>query len=69
MISEQIERWVAPSSSVAPWPTGDGLAFARIWYALFFDQIALAGEKNLAMSAEDWRRALEVLADAMVRQD
>ena len=44
-----------------------GIAFARIWYALFFGQIALEGEKNLAISPEDWLDALHVIADSMVR--
>ena len=31
-----------------------GVAFARIWYALFFGQIALEGEHALSIDAEDW---------------
>jgi len=46
-----------------------GVAFARIWYALFFGQIALEGEKNLAITTEDWLKALHVIALSMVRQD
>ncbi len=69
-IGELIERWVEPLVQRGLLADGvTGFAFARIWYALFFGQIALEGEKNLAVSAEDWLRALEVLADAMVRQD
>lgn len=46
-----------------------GVAFARIWYALFFGQIALEGEKNLAITTEDWLRALHVIAYSMVRSE
>jgi len=46
-----------------------GVAFARIWYALFFGQIALEGEKNLAITTEDWLQALHVIAYSMVRPD
>jgi AcrR family transcriptional regulator len=46
-----------------------GVAFARIWYALFFGQIAVEGEHALAIDSEDWLRALHVIADSMVRSD
>jgi AcrR family transcriptional regulator len=46
-----------------------GVAFARIWYALFFGQIAVEGEHALAIDAKDWLRALHVIADSMVRSD
>jgi AcrR family transcriptional regulator len=46
-----------------------GVAFARIWYALFFGQIALEGEQNLAISSDAWLRALHVIANSMVRSD
>jgi AcrR family transcriptional regulator len=44
-----------------------GVAFARIWYALFFGQIALEGEHALSIDPDDWLRALEVLADSAIR--
>ena len=46
-----------------------GIAFARIWYALFFGQIAVDGEKNLALSSSEWLQALHVIANSMVRAD
>ena len=42
------------------------VAFARIWYALFFGQIALEGEHSLSIDAEAWLTALHVLANAVV---
>jgi AcrR family transcriptional regulator len=44
-----------------------GVAFARIWYALFFGQIALEGEHALSIDPESWLMALNVLANAVVR--
>ncbi len=44
-----------------------GVAFARIWYALFFGQISLEGEHDLSIGTEDWLRALKVLAESMIR--
>ena len=44
-----------------------GVAFARIWYALFFGQISLEGEHDLSISSEDWLRSLNVLAESMIR--
>ena len=44
-----------------------GPAFARIWYALFFGQIALEGEHALSIDDDDWLRALYLLADAAIR--
>lgn len=44
-----------------------GVAFARIWYALFFGQIALEGEHELSINAEDWLTSQYVLANAMIR--
>lgn len=44
-----------------------GVAFARIWYALFFGQIALEGEHALSIKNDGWLEALNVLANAMVR--
>ena len=46
-----------------------GVAFARIWYALFFGQIAVEGEHALAINDDDWLMALHVIADSMVRSD
>ena len=46
-----------------------GVAFARIWYALFFGQITLEGEHALSIGADDWLRALDVLADAAIRRE
>ncbi|MHB1209923.1 MAG: TetR/AcrR family transcriptional regulator [Acidimicrobiales bacterium] len=44
-----------------------GVAFARIWYALFFGQISLEGEHALSIENDGWLEALNVLANAMVR--
>ncbi len=44
-----------------------GVAFARIWYALFFGQISLEGEHALSISSDDWLRALGVIGEAMIR--
>ena len=44
-----------------------GVAFARIWYALFFGQISLEGEHDLSIGTDDWLRALKVLAESMIR--
>jgi AcrR family transcriptional regulator len=45
------------------------VAFARIWYALFFGQIALEGEHALSIDPEDWLKALHVLADSAIRPE
>jgi hypothetical protein len=50
-------------------PGMTGVAFARIWYALFFGQISLEGEHALSINCDDWLMALEVLAESMVRAD
>jgi AcrR family transcriptional regulator len=50
-------------------PGMTGVAFARIWYALFFGQISLEGEHALSINCEDWLMALEVLAESMVRAE
>ncbi len=42
------------------------VAFARIWYALFFGQIALEGEHALSINADAWLTALRILANAVV---
>ena len=41
-------------------------SFARIWYALFFGQVALEGEHSLAATPEEWRASLDAIAEAMV---
>lgn len=46
-----------------------GVAFARIWYALFFGQISLEGEHALSIDIDDWLTALNVLAGAMVKSE
>lgn len=43
------------------------VAFARIWYALFFGQIELEGEHALAVDADEWITALNVLAEGAIR--
>jgi len=43
------------------------VAFARIWYALFFGQIELEGEHALAVGVDEWFTALTVLAEAAIR--
>lgn len=48
-------------------PGMSGVAFARIWYALFFGQIALEGEHDLSINHDDWLQSLQVLADSVVR--
>ncbi|HWD96017.1 MAG TPA: TetR/AcrR family transcriptional regulator [Acidimicrobiales bacterium] len=45
------------------------VAFARIWYALFFGQIELEGEHALSVSAGDWILALTVLAESAIRRE
>jgi hypothetical protein len=46
-----------------------GIAFARIWYALFFGQISLEGEHALSIDSEDWLMALHVLAESAIRPE
>ena len=41
-------------------------SFARIWYALFFGQVALEGEHPLAATPEEWRESLYAIAEAML---
>ncbi len=41
-------------------------SFARIWYALFFGQVALEGEHSLAATPEEWRASLYAIAEAMI---
>ena len=48
-------------------PTGMSAAsFARIWYALFFGQVALECEHSLAAPPEEWRESLYAIAEAMI---
>jgi AcrR family transcriptional regulator len=44
-----------------------GVAFARIWYALFFGQVEIEGEHALSISSQAWLSALSVLGSATVR--
>jgi AcrR family transcriptional regulator len=44
------------------------VAFARIWYALFFGQIELEGEHALSVNPDEWFTALTVLAEAAIRR-
>jgi AcrR family transcriptional regulator len=44
------------------------VAFARIWYALFFGQISLEGEHDLAIPQNEWLTALDTLADGIISQ-
>jgi AcrR family transcriptional regulator len=48
-------------------PGMSAVAFARIWYALFFGQIELEGEHALAVDADEWITALSVLAEGAIR--
>jgi hypothetical protein len=43
------------------------VAFARIWYALFFGHIELEGEHAPSVNAGGWFTALTVLAEAAIR--
>jgi AcrR family transcriptional regulator len=47
-------------------PGVTAVAFARIWYALFFGQIALDGEHPLSIDKEHWVAALQVLGNSLV---
>jgi AcrR family transcriptional regulator len=47
-------------------PGVSAVAFARIWYALFFGQIALEGEHPLSIDNDTWLKALRSLANAVV---
>jgi AcrR family transcriptional regulator len=67
--SAQIIEWVQPLEDLGLLADGlTAVAFARIWYALFFGQIALEGEHALSIGSEEWLHALTLLADAVVRQ-
>jgi AcrR family transcriptional regulator len=66
--SDQILAWVKPLEDKGLLATGmSAVAFARVWYALFFGQIALEGEHALSIGSDDWLEALQILADAAVR--
>ena len=68
--SDRIVQIVQPLEDkglLAPGMTA--VAFARIWYALFFGQIALEGEHALSINSEGWLTALRVLADAVVAKN
>jgi len=65
--SAQIVEIVEPlveKGLLAPGVTA--VAFARIWYALFFGQIALEGEHPLSIELNAWLDALHVLANSVV---
>lgn len=47
-------------------PGVSAVAFARIWYALFFGQVALEGEHALSIPRDEWLVALSRLAQAVV---
>jgi hypothetical protein len=44
------------------------VAFARIWYALFFGQVALEGDHALSIKEEEWVAALQLLANSFVTE-
>jgi AcrR family transcriptional regulator len=65
--SDQILTWVKPLEDKGLLAPGmSAVAFARIWYALFFGQIALEGEHALSIGSDEWLEALQILADAAV---
>jgi len=65
--SDQILTWVKPLEDKGLLAQGmSAVAFARIWYALFFGQIALEGEHALSIGGDEWLEALQILADAAV---
>jgi AcrR family transcriptional regulator len=45
------------------------IAFARVWYALFFGQISLEGQHALSIAQDEWKNALRTIALAMVRSE
>jgi AcrR family transcriptional regulator len=68
--SDLIMRYVQPLIEKNLLASGmTGVAFARIWYALFFGQISLEGEHALSINCDDWLMALEVIATSMIRTD
>jgi AcrR family transcriptional regulator len=65
--SDRIVRIVQPLEEKGLLAEGmTAVAFARIWYALFFGQIALEGEHALSIDSHAWLTALHVLASAVV---
>lgn len=65
--SERIVATVQPLEDQGLLAAGmTAVAFARIWYALFFGQIALEGEHALSIDSDAWLTALHVLANAVV---
>ena len=51
-------------------PGVDAVGFARLWYALFFGQVSLAGEGHpLAQTAVAWSRSLRALVDVVARPE
>ncbi|HEY1825931.1 MAG TPA: helix-turn-helix domain-containing protein [Acidimicrobiales bacterium] len=63
-----IVQWVRPLEEMGLLAAGmSAVAFARIWYALFFGQIELEGEHALAVDPDEWITALSVLAEGAIR--
>ena len=51
-------------------PGIDAVGFVRLWYSLFFGQVALAGESHpLAQTAVAWSRSLRALVDVVARPE
>ena len=67
---ELIEQYVEPLATKNLLAEGmSPHSFARIWYALFFGQIAVEGGERLAITSNEWLEALHVIASSMVRPD
>ena len=67
---ELIEQFVEPLAEKNLLAEGmSPHSFARIWYALFFGQIAVEGGERLAITSDEWLEALHVIAASMVRPD
>jgi AcrR family transcriptional regulator len=65
---EKILQWVQPLEDRGLLAEGvTAIAFARIWYALFFGQISLEGDDALSIGSEEWLTALNTLAGSLVR--
>jgi AcrR family transcriptional regulator len=69
-IADLIVRRVQPLEDAHLLAEGmSAVAFARIWYALFFGQIELEGEHALSVNPDEWFLALTVLAEAAIRKE
>ncbi len=67
---ELIEQYVEPLAAKNLLAEGmSPHSFARIWYALFFGQIAVEGGVRLAITSDEWLEALHVIASSMVQPD